>query len=153
VFEILWKKWWGSIWNIILSFCITILQKSCKYWKQLQICFHCDKPYWGGCVHSSSISVTAKCAAGIALQKAPFKKHPLKSTLQSSTSTFLHEMKIECIYRVLLPNWLQWLIFTISSGRRGYEKLLQPWSFPHEERSHMQDCNQTMWEIWFRAFL
>jgi hypothetical protein len=42
------------------------------------------------------------------------------------------------------------LIFTISSGRRGYEKLLQPsvypWSFPHKERSHIQDCNQTMWE-------
>ena len=70
-----------TIWNIILSFCIKILQKSCKYWKQLQkvcICFHCEKPYCGCCVHSSSISVTAKFASWIALQKAPFKMHPSK---------------------------------------------------------------------------
>ena len=28
-----------TIWNIILSFCIKSLQKSCKYWKQLQKVF------------------------------------------------------------------------------------------------------------------
>jgi hypothetical protein len=85
------------------------------------------------------------CPSKSTLQKANFKfSLPLLSIY------FLHEMKIECMYRVLLPNWLQWLIFTISSGRRGYEKLLlpwvYPWSFPHEERSHLQDCNQIMCE-------
>ena len=109
------------------------------------ICFHCEKPYCGCCVQSSSISATAKFASWIALKKAPFKfPLPLLSLY------FLHETKIECIYRVLLPNWLQWLIFTISPERRGYEKLLQPsvypWRFPHKERSHIQDCNQTMCE-------
>ena len=139
-----------TIWNIILSFCIKILQKSYKYWKQLQKVFvSIVKNHIAGVVSTLQALVQLPSLH----HELPFKKHPSKSTLQSSTSTFLHEMKIECMYRVLLPNWLQWLIFTISSGRRGYEKLLQSWSFPHEERNHMQDCNQTMWEIWFRAFL
>ena len=85
------------------------------------------------------------CPSKSTLQKALFKV-----PLPLLSEHFLHEMKIERMYRVLLPNWLQWLIFTISSGRRGYEKLLlpwvYPWSFPHEERSHLQDCNQTMCE-------
>ena len=108
-----------TIWNIILSFCIKIVQKStCKYWKQLQKVFvSIVKNHIAGVVSTLQVLVCImNCPSKSTLQKAPFKfPFPLLSVY------FLHEMKIECMYRVLLPNWLQWLIFTISSGRRGYE--------------------------------
>ena len=95
-----------TIWNIILSFCIKILQKSCKYWKQLQKVFVSNvKNYIAGIVSTlqvlksdskrrlhicyciqrqmcngffeSDYSATSKFASWIALQKAPFKKQTL----------------------------------------------------------------------------
>jgi hypothetical protein len=104
-----------TIWNMILSFCIKILLKSCKYWKQLH------KVFFPLC---KTIVRTLRPLSKYCPSKVPFK-FPLP----------LHKVKIECMYRVLLKfmfskkatqidkiwtllNWLQLMIFTICLGRR-----------------------------------
>ena len=136
--------------------------------------FRCAKPWYGHCVHSLNIRIMS-CPS-----KVPFK-FPLP----------LYEVKIDCMYRVLLKFRQHKLkkIFTVnltftiwcqiineycvnfcgllrkyelySTGfllffreksmmHTSYEEILQPWvypySFPHKERSHLQDSNQTMCE-------
>ena len=75
-----------TIWNIILSFCIKIVQKStCKYWKQLQKVFvSIVKNHIAGVVSTLQVLVQLPSLH----HELPFKKHPSKSTLQMSTSTF-----------------------------------------------------------------
>ena len=74
-----------TIWNIILSFCIKILQKSYKYWKQLQKVFvSIVKNHIAGVVSTLQALVQLPSLH----HELPFKKHPSKSTLQKSTFTF-----------------------------------------------------------------
>ena len=74
-----------TIWNIILSFCIKILQESYKYWKQLQKVFvSIVKNHIAGVVSTLQALVQLPSLH----HELPFKKHPSKSTLQKSTFTF-----------------------------------------------------------------
>ena len=142
--------------TIILRFSIKILLKSCKYWKQLQKVFvstlknHIAGP---SCVQSSSISATAKFATWIALQKAPFKKHP---------STFEHIFFAWNENRMYVQSVVTQLASMIDFYHFFREKRL--WKIVAALSLSMEFSSwrkkpftrlqsNYVWETWFRAFL
>ena len=140
-----------TIWNIILRFCIKIVQKStCKYWKQLQKVFvSIVKNHIAGVVSTLQVLV---CIMNC----------PSKSTLQISISTF------ECIFFAWNENrmYVQSVVTQLASMIDFYhffrEKRL--WKFVVALSLSMEFSSQRkkpftrlqsnhVWEIWFRAFL
>ena len=68
------------------------------------ICSHCTKPYWGLCVHSLSISITAKFESWVALQK-----YPLNFLFRFWAYIFCTKWKqnvcTECCYSTSFNDW------------------------------------------------
>ena len=148
-----------TIWNIILSVCIKILQKSCKYWKQLQKVFVSNvKNYIVGVVSTLQVLVQLPRLH----HELPFKKHPSKSTLQSSTSTFERTFFAWNENRTYVQSVVTQLASMIDFYHFFREKRL--WKIVAALSLSMEFSSQrkkpftrlqsnNVWEIWFRAFL
>ena len=148
-----------TIWNTILSFGIKIFQKSCKHWKQLQKVFvSIVKNHIVGVVSTLQVLVQLPNL----LHDLPFTKHPSKSTLQISTSTF------ECIFFAWNENrmYVQSVVTQLASMIDFYHffrekrlwKIVAALSLSMEFSSRRKKPftrlqSNYVWEIWFRAFL
>ena len=93
------------------------------------------------------------CPSKSTLQKAPFKLLlPLLSVY------FLHEMKVECMYRVLLPKMASMIDFYCFFREKRVWKIVAALSLSMEfssqrKKPYTRLQSNHVWEIWFRAFL
>ena len=143
-----------TIWNIILSFCIKSLQKSCKYWKQLQKVF---------------VSVVKNQIAGVVstfqeLVQLPSLHHELPLKIHPSNVHFHfwayifawneNRMYVHSVVTQLAPM----IDFYHFFREKSLWKIVAALSLSMEVSSRRKKPftrlqSNHVWEIWFRAFL
>ena len=121
------------------------------------ICSHCTKPYWGLCVHSLSISITAKFESWVALQKYP-SNFFFRFWSYIFCTKWKQNVCTECCYSTSFNDWFLPFFQGEEYVAHRLWKIVAALSLSMEFSSRREQLftrfqSNHVWEIWSSAIL